>query len=255
MPKKLSHIVLLVCVFLWASLSFGFLVVIDPGHGGNDGGAKSDDAKESSIVLSVSNLLAAALKADGRFEVKMTRQRDEFVTLEERADFANKAKADLFISIHTNWSEDPKARGKEIYFQNQLPPDEESLFLASRENQGKKTGQIENAPTAANDVNSILNDLRRSSRIQASGHFAEALFKNWPQDGVKRHTPLRQAPFFVISNLNMPSALVELGYLSHAQEGARLMQPEFQKQLAESLRNGIIQFKEMLDKRPSSHLN
>mgnify|MGYP001577243627 CR=1 FL=1 len=133
MPTKWSHFILLVAVFLWASLSFGFLVVIDPGHGGNDGGAKSDDAKESAIALSVSKLLADALKNDGRFEVKMTRTRDEFVTLEDRAEFANHAKADLFISIHTNWSEDPKARGKEIYFQNQLPPDEESLYLASRE--------------------------------------------------------------------------------------------------------------------------
>lgn len=246
---------MLISVFLWASLSFGFLVVIDPGHGGNDGGAKSDVAKESTIALAVSQSLAESLKRDGRFEVKMTRVNDDFVTLEDRAEMANKAKADLFISIHTNWSEDPKARGKEIYFQNQLPPDEESLFLASRENQGKKMGRTENAPTVANDVTSILEDLKRSSRIQASGRFAEFLLQNWPSDGVRRHTPLRQAPFFVISNLNMPSALVELGYLSHPAEAAKLVQPEFQKRLATALTNGIIQFKEMLDKRPRSPLN
>ncbi len=255
MPSKYPHFFLLICVFLWASLGFGFLVVIDPGHGGNDGGAKGGDAKESTIALAVSQALADCLKNDGRFEVKMTRARDEFVTLEERAAIANKAKADLFISIHTNWSEDPKARGKEIYFQNQLPPDEESLFLASRENQGKKFGHVEDAPTTANDVSSILEDLKRSSRIQASGRFAEFLFKNWPSDGIERHSPLRQAPFFVISNLNMPSALVELGYLSHSGEAAKLVQPEFQKRLATSLMNGIIQFKEMLDKRPRSPLN
>lgn len=100
-------------------------IVIDPGHGGQDTGASQESVHESHLALSISSQLRKKLEAEG-YRVLLTREKDEWVSLESRAAFANTARADLFISIHLNSSTDPRAHGKEFYFQNQLPVDEAS---------------------------------------------------------------------------------------------------------------------------------
>ncbi|MEK6555418.1 MAG: N-acetylmuramoyl-L-alanine amidase, partial [Bdellovibrionota bacterium] len=194
---------------------------------------------------------------DNRFAVTLTRHKEAFLSLEQRTEIDNKSKADLLISIHVNWSEDKSVKGKEIYFQNQLPPDEESLYLASRENQGKKTSGPDKSMSAESDMKAIIEDLNRNTRIQKSGLLSEFIEQSWPEEqNYKKHkTTIRQAPFYVISNLNMPSCLVELGFISNASEAEKLLNPEYQKKLASALYNGVIQFKELVDKAARQSLN
>jgi N-acetylmuramoyl-L-alanine amidase len=251
------------------------LVVLDPGHGGHDTGASSGDAMESEIALRITKLVGDRLEKSG-LKVIYTREKDEWVSLEKRALIANRAKADLFVSIHLNSSTDSRAHGKEFYFQNQVPVDEEALFLANRENNRARNSAgtdvssdsdlstdrvaqaglrlaeasrlpevtIEN-PRARQDVKSILEDLDRSARVKFSSELAIQLSREWSKAaslaGVSKTSgrAIRQAPFFLVSNVAMPSVLVEVGFLSHKREGARLRQEAYQIALADSLANGI----------------
>lgn len=253
------------------------LVVLDPGHGGHDTGASNGGAIESEIALRITKLVGDRLKKAG-LKVIYTREKDEWVSLENRALIANRAKADLFVSIHLNSSTDTRAYGKEFYFQNQVPADEEALFLANRENNrgsdsnGHQHGEslstdlttdrvaqaglrvaeasrlpavnIEN-PRVRHDVKSILEDLDRSARVKFSSELAIQLNNEWnkaaPLAGVSKSSgrAIRQAPFFLVSHVAMPSVLVEVGFLSHKREGARLTQETYQIALSESLASGI----------------
>ena len=256
------------CLF-FVSNAFAAKIVIDPGHGGYDTGASHLGAIESSIALAISKQVAENLRKAG-YEVILTRGKDDWVSLEKRAAIANEAEANLFISIHLNSSTDPRAQGKEFYFQNQLAVDEESLFLANRENHEhedpsaasvnpgqdrvQKAGlraaesarlpslKIENAGVRA-DVKNILADLDRSARVRQSGELAKILHRTSEAGaGARVSRGIRQAPFFLVSNVAMPSVLVEVGFLSHVKEGARLQTLEYQTQLASSLAMGIDQY-------------
>src|SRR4051812_35220658 len=109
-------------------------VTIDPGHGGHDHGASRQGVYESDITLAVAKRLTELLRKDKRFTTQLSRDNDQTVTLYRRAVNAKTRKSDVFLSIHVNSNPDTRARGAEFYFQNQLPPDEESMFLAHKEN-------------------------------------------------------------------------------------------------------------------------
>lgn len=248
------------------------MIVIDPGHGGHDTGARVGDAHESEIALAISKIVASELQKDG-YRVLLTRSKNEWISLEKRAAIANESDADLFVSIHLNSSTDARAQGKELYFQNQLAVDEEALFLANRENHehedptnpsvnpgqdriqkaGLRTAEAARLPKleianhgVRTDVRNILEDLDRSARIRDSSELAKILYGEWQasesQIGHGAARGIRQAPFFLVSNVAMPSVLVEVGFLSHGKEGAKLQQPTYQASLANALANGIDRF-------------
>jgi len=218
-------------------------VVVDPGHGGSDNGAVHSGLKESEVVLNVSRLLADQLKSDPRFKVTLTRTTDEFLTLEERTKIALHARGDIFLSIHANASQDQRARGVEFYFQNHLPPDQESLFLASTENRSEKQESTsENSlPHKHPEVSAILEDLGRQKRMQMSQKLSEKLFSSWKntQSGV-----IRQAPFFVVSQNQLPSVLIELGFITNPREAEKLKKTSHQKEIADRLYSGLVEFYE-----------
>lgn len=254
---------LILFAFLFSIHASALHVVIDAGHGGSDKGATSDNYTESEITLSVAKLLEKALKADSQFKVTMTRKDDTFLSLSERTRIANQA-GDVFISIHVNSSSDSRARGNEIYFQNHLAPDEESLFLASRENQDSKPD--DNAPRSVTmststkkdlnpEVLSIIEDLERNHRLKLSGIFTEKIYYNWMGDNYHRSRTIRQAPFFVVSNMYKPAALVEIGYITNPGEAEKLMDPSYQKKIATGLYRALISFKEFMDKPTVKSLN
>jgi N-acetylmuramoyl-L-alanine amidase len=230
---------------------FALNVMIDPGHGGTDQGAVASENRESEITLKVSHYLQDLLKSDSRFNAGLTRDTDKFLTLEQRAEIANNAKVDLFLSIHVNSSKEEGARGKEIYFQNQLPPDEEALFLASRENQGAKI----RTDISKGDVAAIVEDLERNHRLRLSGKLSEELYRHWNGDRYRRRTTIRQAPFYVISNVNMPSALVEIGYLTNPQEAKKLSDDSYLRKIAQGLHQALISYKEFIDKSARQRLD
>ena len=235
-------------------------VMIDPGHGGHDTGAVKGSLRESVIALKVSQQLADLLRKDPRFKVSMTRTSDQRVSLEKRTELAHEKKADVFVSIHLNSNKDPRARGTEIYFQNQVPADEEALFLASRENEeegGQASAVAREAPkgealSPRTDLKNILDDLRRNHRITASSDLSKQLIETWSVQPKSKH--IRQAPFYVVSEINIPSILVELGFLTHPQEGPQLGQAAYQAQLARNLYSGLVKYKERVDNSSRENL-
>ncbi len=235
-------------------------VLIDPGHGGSDRGAVYGQAKESEIALKVAQNLQILLQKNHDFEAVLTRQTDRNISLPERVQLAEIQNADLFLSIHANASPDQRARGAEFYFQNHLPADEETLFLANAENQiVKDTGSaLPEDLSKKSDVKAILDDLKRHTKMRSSFALSERLMKTWNAghvhlNGSNNH--IRQAPFFVISKTTIPSVLVELGFISNPKESQRLIQPSYQKEIAQKIYQGLQDYKEMVDKAEVGRLH
>lgn len=255
----LNLIFTLAGLFSWAAHSAPFKIVLDPGHGGRDSGAVYGDVKESNIVLAVTRELEKVIRTHSEeYAVLQTRDVDIYKSLPNRAIEANRFRGDLFISIHVNASRDHRARGAEFYFQNQLPAEEEALFLAAKENEkdhhenltdvkifdfGKYEHKMPN-----NDTVNIVEDLARQSRFTLSRYLAESLLLTWDHKGKAFHKSLRQAPFYLLSNLKMPAALAEIGFLTNQKDAKELSHTEYHKQIAQNLFKGITSYKEFIDK-------
>lgn len=246
---------LLLCLNLQAQANLH--VIVDPGHGGTDSGATSGSLREADIALDVALELKKLLENDSSFQVTLTRQNDEQLSLARRIEKAQQAKGDVFVSIHTNSSPDKRARGFEVYFQNYLPPDQETQFLANLENQLEHNEDGENPedsePSRQNDIRSILDDLNRQHRIKKSLKLSQTLIKSW-SDG-STHSSIRQAPFYVITKASIPSVLIELGYLTNNRDLQLLSQPQKRQELAKKIHVALVAFKEKVDKLPNSPLN
>lgn len=239
-------------------------VVLDPGHGGNDSGAIKDKIKESDIVLKVSLELAKLLRASDRFQVFLTRDRNKTVQLMERSKIAMRSKGDLFVSIHANSSPASQAHGVELYFQSQLAADEESMFLANRENalqsdvrpdQGSDADPSEKNMSQKGDVQAIVADLIRHTQIEQSAELAHSIRSSWRRSDPELKCEIRQGPFHVLLQTPMPAVLVEIGYITNPREVQRLTDTAYQKKLAGVLFEAIQNFSERLDKElPPSHI-
>lgn len=231
-----------------------FKVMIDPGHGGVDSGAVVKGHREADLVLDVSRLLKDRLEKDSRFQVVMTRAENVRVSLSERVKKAGAAQADLFLSLHLNSNEDHRVRGMEVYIQNHLPPDDDSLLLASLENQKELMHEVQGRAldpsteslSKKTDIAMILEDLHRSSRLRSSHRLSRHLASNWKKPATGAAKPsgqtIRQAPFYVITRLGIPAALLELGFLTHEQERKTLTSADSQKEMAESIYKGIVSY-------------
>lgn len=216
-------------------------IVVDPGHGGKDFGAPGfvPGVHEKDLVLAISKRVAAKIRDDLGLEAILTRTGDRYLTLEERTAFANTRHADLFVSIHTNASRDPRAYGIETYFLN-LATDDESIRVAA----------MENATSTKNisDLHSILNDLLKNAKINESRHLAslvqDSLIANMNQRGYDRikDKGVKQAPFYVLLGARMPSILVEASFISNREECRRLVTPAYQNHLAESIVQGLRKY-------------
>jgi N-acetylmuramoyl-L-alanine amidase len=213
-------------------------IVVDPGHGGKDFGAPgfTPGIHEKDVVLEISKRVARKIREELNLEAVMTRSDDRYLTLEERTAFANTRGADLFVSIHTNASRDPRAFGTETYFLN-LATDDESIRVAA----------MENATSTKNisDLSSILSDLLKNAKINESSRLAEmvqyALVKNLSRRGYDRvkDKGVKQAPFYVLLGARMPSILVETAFISNRDECRLLTTPAYQEHLAESIVQGL----------------
>ena len=210
-------------------------IVIDPGHGGKDPGALSPSGiKEKDITLTIGKLLAKRLKLEG-FEVYLTRERDIFLTLEERTAFANKHKADLFVSLHVNSNVDKSVRGIETYFLN-LTTDASAIEVAARENA--------TTSKSISDLQLIINDLMLNSKINESSKFATSVHKCVMSCastvGYKgRNLGVRQAPFYVLLGAQMPSILIELGFITNSTDCSLLRRKSYQNTLIDGIAKGI----------------
>ena len=216
-------------------------IVIDPGHGGKDYGAPGciKGVHEKHITLQISKRLAAKLKRELKCEVILTRNKDQYLTLEERTAFANTKNADLFISIHTNASRDKRAYGLSTYFLN-LADDDES----------KRVAAMENATSANNisDLEKILFSLMHYSKINESSRLAtivqSTMTNHLQRKGYSRikSKGVKQAPFYVLLGAQMPSILVETSFISNPRECRRLMNSKYQDRLCEGIIRGIKKY-------------
>ena len=231
------------------SMAKPFHVVIDAGHGGTDSGAMYDRFREADITLKVALYLEKVLAKDKSIKATMTRRSNKTVSLWTRSDLANKIGADLFVSIHVNSNPSGRARGAEFYFQSELPPDEEAMFLANRENHYHLIKpKTEDKEEKKSDVLAIVDDLKRRAALKKSYEFAKELRGVWSDHFRMRRRPIRQAPFHVLSEVSMPSVLVELGFITNRSEALWLSRSSNQKKLADLIYKGLKSYQERMDK-------
>ncbi len=212
-------------------------IVIDPGHGGKDPGATGyyKKVKEKNVTLEVAKRLARKIRKELGCEAILTRDRDKFLSLEERTAIANTKNADIFISIHTNASRNKKSRGIETYFLN-LATDNDAIMVAAREN----------ATSAKNisDLEAILNDLMNNAKVNESSRLAGTVqaslvgklkrkYKRIRDKGVK------QAPFYVLLGAKMPCILVEVAFVTNQTECSRLNTAAYQEDVADAIVEGV----------------
>lgn len=217
-----------------------FTVVIDAGHGGKDPGAVSANGKvyEKDVTLKVALMVGESIKKNHpEVKVLYTRKTDVFVGLNERARMANKADADLFISIHVNAAKNRSAKGAETYTLGvEEERTERSLEIAKREN-GVILLEDNHEKTYANfNPNSpesyIIFEYMQSEYVKESIHLAQYVQENFANDANRQDRGVRQAGFLVLNATSMPSILVELGYISNVEEAKYLASSTAQMRLS-----------------------
>jgi N-acetylmuramoyl-L-alanine amidase len=214
-------------------------IVIDPGHGGHDSGTLGvGGIEEKDVVLDVALRLGKLLHDRLGAEIIYTRSDDTFVPLETRTAIANKAQADLFLSIHANSSPDPTARGVETYFLN-FTSDPTALDVAAREN--AVSGE------SVHQLSDLVKKIALKDKIAESHEFASdvesSLYAGLARgnDGLKNRG-VKKAPFVVLIGANMPSILAEISFVSNPKDAAQLRTPEYRERVAESLFNGVARY-------------
>lgn len=216
-------------------------IVLDPGHGGKDPGAIGvRGIAEKDIVLSIAKKLARKLERDMGVDVVLTRRDDSYLHLEDRTAIANAENADLFISLHTNASPNPRAGGLETYYLDNTD-DEASIRLAAREN-GTSRKSI-------SDLQFILSDLTQNSKQEDSITLAHHIHSSLAsrvgrKHGAVRDLGVKKALFYVLVGAKMPSVLAELFFITHKREGRQLRRSSYQNTIVEALYEGIRKYQE-----------
>ncbi len=215
------------------------MIVIDPGHGGQDPGAIAvGGGYEKAITLAMAREVARQLKASGRYRVALTRDRDIFIPLRERVAIARAKGADLFISLHADSITSQQVRGLSIYTLSEKASDREAEMLAQRENQSDAIGGLDLTGQTA-DVASILIGMSQRDTMNRSRRFAATLLKSLDPNIALLPGPLRSAGFAVLTAADVPAVLVEMGYLSHSQDARLLTSDMHRKRMAGSLLRAV----------------
>ncbi len=218
------------------------LIVIDPGHGGVDPGAVGvNGTKEKDVVLGFALSLRDHLRKSGQYEVVMTRASDTFVSLRDRVRVARRKKADLFIAIHADTVKGPQARGATIYTLSEKASDAEAEALAHKENRADIIGGLD-LGAESEEVTDILIDLVQRESKSHSMVFAKKAVIEMKTVTDFTGKPLRSAGFVVLKAPDVPSVLVELGYLSSRQDEAQLTAPKWRDKVASAMTRAIDKY-------------
>jgi N-acetylmuramoyl-L-alanine amidase len=214
-------------------------VFLDPGHGGDDKGAVSRSGlREKDLVLDVAQRLGKLIQAHLNSEVLYTRSDDSFVPLEARPALAKEKEADLFVSIHANWSPFRSAAGAETYYLN-FTNRESWLEVAARENAG--------SGKSFHDLQSLIQGIAFSEKVNESRELAasveSSLYGSLAQSSAEeKDRGIKQAPFVVLIGSRVPSILVEIGFLSNPQEENLLQRSDHRQRIADALYRGVAQY-------------
>lgn len=226
-----------------------FTIMIDPGHGGIDSGAESlSGLKEKELTLAFGRELRDRLAKEKGLKVLMTREGDAFLRLSERVRLARQMEADLFISIHADTINQSDVRGATVYTISDKASDSVARAMAEREN---KSDHLDgNAPEEIPEVSDILMDLTRRETHTFSLSFAERVIGALQGEINLINNPHRFAGFQVLRAPDVPSVLIEIGYLSNAEDEKLISNPEWRRKLADRIAAAIMAFEAL--KRPVS---
>ncbi len=220
------------------------VIMLDPGHGGVDPGATASAGMfEKDIVFSFAQKLQKKLEATGRYRVLMTRNRDVFIPLGDRVRLARSARADLFVSIHADSiSGGAEVRGLTVYTGSERASDADSALLADRENQADTAAGVESTDNLGEEVAGILQDLTsRETRVFSHG-FAKRLVHELDTVARLNKNPHREAGFRVLRAYDVPSVLVELGYLSSRKDFDLLISDEWRDRATDAMTSAVDLF-------------
>lgn len=209
-------------------------IVIDPGHGGKDPGALGRGAlEEKHIVLSISEKLREILTRKG-YTVLMTRDTNRFIPLKERTAFAIQRKADLFLSVHANGSQNPKAKGIETYYLSVTSTDKASEDIAARENA--------DSGYSIQELEALLKGIIQESKSEDSKRLARHVQQALVQTTGAVDRGVKHARFVVLIGTNVPAILIETGFVSNPTEGRKLTTSAYQHKIATAIAQGIEKF-------------
>lgn len=218
------------------------VIVLDPGHGGVDPGAIGRSGQyEKHLVLSMAKELKKKLEATGRYKVVLTRKRDIFIRLRNRLQKAREAGGDLFISLHADIIKNSRIRGLSVYTLSESASDMEAEALAKWENKADLIAGIDltNEPP---EVTNILIDLAQRETMNLSAHFASFLIQDLRREVKLLHKTHRFAGFAVLKAPDIPSVLVELGYLSNPTEERLLRDRKYRERLAAAVVSAVDRY-------------
>ncbi len=223
------------------------IVVIDPGHGGEDPGAIGPQGSmEKNIVLKVGEKIVRFLNQDPGTRAFLTRKGDYFIPLEARPKIAREYGADLFVSLHADGSFNPHARGSSIYCLSLSgATDEAAKILADKENMSNLLGGATARPVSlAKDpnLNQILLDLMQNNSMRESFRFAELFLENMKRVNHLKYSHYRQANFVVLRAPDIPSVLVEIAFITNRKDESLLNREEFQEKFAKGLATTIKKY-------------
>lgn len=221
------------------------VIVLDPGHGGHDpgnlGGVKVNGISEKNVTMSASRNIKRILEASGRYRVILTRDRDIFLKLRDRSLIAHNNNADLFISIHADAFRSASVRGATIYTLTETASDREAELLATRENKADVIAGVD-LGDESDIVSTILIDLVKQETMNLSNRFARELSTELQKAITVRKRSLRSAGFVVLKGIDVPSVLVEMGYLTNSTDAKLLMQKETQDKIGRAILNAADKY-------------
>ncbi|HET7291587.1 MAG TPA: N-acetylmuramoyl-L-alanine amidase [Vicinamibacteria bacterium] len=213
-------------------------IVIDPGHGGDEVGAVGPGGTmEKDVTLAIARRLRASIQNSLGYQAFLTRERDEPLGLDDRTAVANNYKADLFVSIHCNASRAQGARGSEVYFLSYQASDDESRRLA----QAEGAAVLAAAPEGS-DLSLILWDMAQAAHLEDSSALASRIQEELAEITGSQGRGIKQAPFRVLVGAGMPAILVEVAFITNADEEKQLVSEAWQGRVAAALLRGISRF-------------
>jgi N-acetylmuramoyl-L-alanine amidase len=212
-------------------------IVLDPGHGGKDPGARGPDGlREKDVCLDIALRLRQEIaQRDPGLRVVLTRDRDDFISLQERTAIANRDKGDLFVSIHNNASPDGDVHGTQVFFFDSQSSDRAASDLSMREN-----GE-------ANQLDVLMTDLAKSIVRDQSIGFASLVQRAMGRTINLKHRDISYAPFYVLARTEMPAILVEVAFITNPREERLLGDPGFRQRAAASIATGIESYARLVE--------
>jgi N-acetylmuramoyl-L-alanine amidase len=215
------------------------VVMLDPGHGGIDPGAEREGIREADIVLAFARQLREVLLRRGVFDVAMTRDADEFVSLDGRIRAARAAHADLFLSLHADALPEGLATGTVIYVLSDDASDESAAYLAERHDRADMLAGVDLTGNT-DEIARVLMSVAWQDTAPRARDLAEAMVEAVGAHGLRLHRrPIQSGAFTVLRAVDMPSALIELGFMSSPRDLQNLRDPKWTLRMAEALADAL----------------